>query len=179
MIRCVEKVSRGSLFLFSGGRLEQIEARIRSLVEPIAEELGLEVLKVSLGGGRHSQLLRIIVDRAGGVDSDDLERISRGLSLQMDAADVIAGRYRLEVTSPGLDWPLQEEADFRRYQGEWIRVSFADGRSLEGTNLGPVDGGFRLADAGGGEQTVSMNEVNKVVRAVNWKEVSRKQKKQR
>lgn len=156
-----------------------METRIRSFIEPIAEELGLEVLKVSVGGGRHSQLLRVIVDKAGGVDSDELERVSRGLSLQLDAGEVITGRYRLEVTSPGLDWPLQSEADFRRYQGEWIKADFPDGRSLEGRNLGPSDGGFRLSDAGGKEHQLDISEVNKVVRAVNWKELSRKQKKQR
>ncbi|HXH71511.1 MAG TPA: ribosome maturation factor RimP [Mariprofundaceae bacterium] len=153
-----------------------MEARIRSLVEPIARELGVEVLQVNLGSGGHSQMLRVVIDKRGGVDSDTLERISRGLSLQLDAEDLIAGQYRLEISSPGLSWPLTTAADFARYEGEWVKVMFPDGDSLEGTNLGPVEGGFRLQDADG-EHTFAMAEVAKVTRAINWKAVSGKKKK--
>ncbi|HKI62396.1 MAG TPA: ribosome assembly cofactor RimP [Mariprofundaceae bacterium] len=162
-----------------------MESRIRALLQPIADELGVDVLKVSIGGGEHSQLLRVIVDRVGGVDSDVLERISRGLALQLDADDPISGRYRLEVSSPGLDWELQDAADFRRYQGEWIKVFLIEGGSIEGRNLGPceVSGveGFKLgieaAKAKDNEErSYAMREVAKVIRAINWKEVSRRKK---
>lgn len=153
-----------------------MEARIRSLVEPIARELGVEVLQVNLGSGGHSQLLRVVIDKRGGVDSDTLERISRGLALQLDAEDLIAGQYRLEISSPGLSWPLTSAADFARYEGEWVKVMFPDGGSLEGTNLGPIEDGFRLQDADG-EHEIAMSEVAKVTRAINWKAVSGKKKK--
>jgi ribosome maturation factor RimP len=87
------------------------------------------------------------------------------------------------VTSPGLDWPLETEADFVRHQGEWVKVSFLDGTSCEGRNLGPaeVEGDLcftLLLEAkkakDNTEQLVSMTEVSKVVRAINWKEVSRR-----
>ncbi len=153
-----------------------IDARIRELVEPIAVELGVDVLKVSLGSGGHSQLLRVIVDRTGGVPFEMLERISRGLALQLDAEDVIAGAYRLEVTSPGLDWPLETEADFTRHKGEWIKVAMVDGTSLEGENAG-MDGEFLLMRSDDGrEDRLAMSEVVKVIRAINWKAVSRKKK---
>jgi len=160
-----------------------MEDLIRSLLQPIADEQGVDVLRVQLSGGGRNQVLRVIVDRAGGVDSDVLERISRALALQLDAEDPIAGRYRLEVSSPGLDWPLEDAADFRRYQGEWIKVDLIEGDSIEGRNLGPedVDGepGFRLGiEAGRGreERVFAMRDVAKVVRAINWKDVSRKKK---
>jgi len=154
-------------------------------LQPIADELGVEVLKVSIGGGEHSQLLRITIDRAGGVDSDVLERISRGLALQLDAEDPISGRYRLEISSPGLDWELENAADFKRYQGEWIKVFLHEGGSVEGRNLGPCEvadsEGFKLgieaAKAKDNEErSYAMREVTKVVRAINWKEVSRRKK---
>jgi len=163
-----------------------LESEIESLLLPITDELGLDVLKVSLGGGGRSQLLKVVVDQAGGVGADALARVSRGLALQMDAEDLIKGAYHLEVTSPGLDWPLQTEADFKRYQGEWIKVSFLEGTSWEGRNLGPVvaeedsvtDVHFRLLIEAkkardNREEVISMNEVQKVVRAINWSEVSR------
>jgi len=160
-----------------------VESQIRTLLEPITDELGIEILKISIGGGGHSQLLKVIVDRAGGVSSDELVRVSRGLALQLDAEDLIADAYMLEVTSPGLNWPLETAADFKRYEGEWVKVSFIDRTSQEGRNLGPVeaegDVSFTLLIEAkkakdNREQVVSMSEVSKVVRAINWKDVSRK-----
>jgi ribosome maturation factor RimP len=175
------KVSCGSLFLFF--EVKQLESRIHALLKPITDELGVDILKISLGSGGHSQLLRVIVDKAGGIGADHLARISRGLALQMDVENPIAGRYRLEVTSPGLDWPLETEADFIRHQGEWIKVSFLDGTSKEGKNLGPADAEdglcFTLLPEAkkardNTEQLICMTAVSKVVRAINWKEVSRR-----
>ena len=175
------KVSCGSLFLFF--EVKQLESKIHVLLQPITDELGVDILKISLGSGGHSQLLRVIVDKAGGINAETLTRVSRGLALQLDVENPIAGRYRLEVTSPGLDWPLETEADFVRYQGEWIKVSFLDGTSCEGRNLGPADAEdglcFTLLSEAkkardNTEQLISMKEVNKVVRAINWKEVSRR-----
>jgi len=161
------------------------EAIIESLLQPITNELGVDILKISLGSGDHSKMLRVVVDRAGGIDSDGLERISRGLALQLDAEDMIKGAFRLEVTSPGLDWPLQDEADFRRYQDAWVKVFFIDGSSQEGRNLGPTESEsgvcFMLQiearkSRDNHQMVVDMDEVSKVVRAINWKEVSRKGK---
>jgi len=159
-----------------------LESRIEALLKPITDELGADIIKISLGGGGHNPLLKVIVDKAGGLDSGTLERISRGLALQLDVEDPIKSAFRLEVTSPGLDWPLQSQADFARHQGEWLRVVFMDTDVLEGRNLGPagddsftmqVEGGKREPDR---EVTVAMSTVSKVVRAINWKEVSRARK---
>ncbi|EAU54554.1 ribosome maturation factor RimP [Mariprofundus ferrooxydans] len=156
-----------------------MESKIESLLRPIVDELGVEIIKISLGGGGHNPLLKVVVDKAGGVDSGMLERISRGLALQLDVEDLIKSAFRLEVTTPGLDWPLTTNADFERYRGEWLKVMFADGSSQEGRNLGPVsdhafmllvEGSKRVKDQ---EQVIEMADVNKVVRAINWKEVSR------
>lgn len=162
-----------------------MESVIATLLRPITDELGVDILKISVGGGGHSQLVRVVVDCAGGIDSDRLERTSRALALQLDAEDLFKKAFRLEVTSPGLDWPLQSATDFRRYQNEWINVSFMDGHSQEGKNLGPANTEdetcFRLLVPGrkavnDKEIVVDMAEVHKVVRAINWKEVSRKSK---
>ena len=167
-----------------------MESEIELLLRPITDELGVDVLKVTLGGGGRSQVLKVVVDQAGGIGADSLARISRGLALQLDAEDLIKGVYRLEVTSPGLDWPLETEADFMRYQGEWIKVSLLEGPSWEGRNLGPVERGDgesveeKNADVcftllieakkakDNREEVISMAEVQKVVRAINWTEVS-------
>ncbi len=152
-----------------------VELRIWQLAEPIADELGLDILKVSVGSG-HSQLVRVIVDRAGGVDADTLERMSRGLSLQMDAEDPIQGRYRLEITSPGLDWPLTTRADFERHRDEWLAVHMRDGRTFQGWNRGATDDGFELEDAQGRRLDIRSDDVLKVHRAINWKAIVKRKK---
>lgn len=156
-----------------------MEDRILDMLTPIADEIGVDVLKVSLGGGDHQQLLRVIVDKAGGVPFDNVERISRALSLQLDAEDLIRGRYRLEVSSPGLDWPLQSDADFRRHAGEMLRVCFEDGSNLTGENLGPCEDGVRIRDADGNEHEIATHTAVRIVRIVEWTRISaRKKKKQ-
>ena len=150
-----------------------MESRIRDLVLPIASELGVEVLKVRLGGGGRTRLVQIIVDRRGGVDSDALERISRGVSLQMDAEDLIPGAYRLEVSSPGFDWPLATPEDYARYEGDWLKVDMDDGRSVEGYNRGWDEDAVLLEGADGKDLSVPRQQVVRVVRAINWKDVAR------
>jgi len=159
-----------------------LEAKIEALLKPITDELGVDIIKVSLGSGGHSQLLRVTVDKAGGVNSDALERISRGLALQLDAEDPIKSAFRLEVSTPGLDWPLETSADFERHKGEWLKVLYLEGTAREGRNLGAMDDdSFTMlveADKRGREEelVVTMAEVSKVIRAINWKEVSRARK---
>jgi ribosome maturation factor RimP len=150
-----------------------MEARIVELVTPIARELGVEVLKVRLGGGGRTRLVQITVDRRGGVDSDTLERISRGVALQMDAEDMIPGAYRLEVSSPGFDWPLVTPEDYARYEGDWLKVDMADGHAVEGYNRGWDETFIRLEGVDGKDVSVPRQEAVRVVRAINWKDVAR------
>ncbi len=149
-----------------------LESKVFELVSPIAEELGVDVLKVRMGGAKANQLVQVLVDRKGGVDSDSLARISRGLALQLDVEDLIEGKFRLELSSPGLDWPLTASADFERYKHEWIQVEFEEAESIEGENLGPDQDGFLIQEEGCEPRYFAMSEVKKVMRAVNWKKVS-------
>ncbi|MDX8397818.1 MAG: ribosome assembly cofactor RimP [Mariprofundaceae bacterium] len=147
------------------------EAKILQLVQPIADELSVEVLKVSFGHG--GRLLQVFVDCKGGVIADNLARISRGLALQLDVEDLIEGKYHLEVTTPGFDWPMVTQADFDRYLGDWIRVVRENPPAIEGENLGLEGGLFRLRDVKGEIHQFAQEDVVKVIRAVNWKEVSK------
>ncbi len=141
----------------------RIEARVHALAEPIAADLGVEILAVRFAGGR-TPVVRVILDRPGGVDCDLLEAFSRALSLQLDAENPIAGRYRLEVSSPGLDWPMKEPADFRRHLGERWRLVMRDGRTLSGRGLAAEDGRVRLRTDDGAEREVALAEVARAVR---------------
>jgi ribosome maturation factor RimP len=149
-----------------------LESKVLELLTPIADELGVDVLRVRIGGPGRNQLVQVLVDRKGGVDSDTLARVSRGLALQLDVEDLIQGKFRLELSSPGLEWPLETVADFDRYEGEWIRVTFEEGEAIEGDNLGPDRDGFLVQERGSEPRYFALSEVKKVVRAVDWKRVS-------
>lgn len=156
--------------------MADIETTIKELAEPIVEELGVDFMGVVLSGGRDSRLVRVIVDRKGGVGVEDLRRLSKALSLQLDAEDMFTGKYHLEISSPGLEWPLRTARDFERYENEWLRISFVDGRPvIEGSNLGLDDTGEVLSVETPSERVeVVLSETSKVIRSVNWGKVAKK-----
>jgi len=154
-----------------------IETIIKELAGPIVDELEIDFMGVVLGGGKEMRLVRVVVDKKGGVGVEALRRLSKGLSLQLDAEDLIPGKYNLEISSPGFDWPLITDKDFIRYEGDWLRVMFEDGRPVvEGENIGlDEDGALRVSVTKGkqkGERTIKLEETSKVIRTVNWSKVS-------
>ena len=104
--------------------------RIRALAEPVAERLGLDLVAVEVFGGRGVLMVRLSIDKVGGVGIDECTHFSRALSPVLDVEDPIIVAYTLEVSSPGMERPLQRASDFRRFQGCQIRVRLAgmDGR---------------------------------------------------
>ncbi|MEM8616540.1 MAG: ribosome maturation factor RimP [Pseudomonadota bacterium] len=108
------------------------EERIHSLASPLARDLGLEIVRIRLMGGRRP-LLQIMVEKAGGAGTDveDCASFSRALSPILDAQDPISDAYRLEVSTPGIDRPLTRPGDFGRWIGHLAKVELAmplDGR---------------------------------------------------
>jgi len=95
---------------------------IRGLVAPVADSAGVDLVDVSIKGAGPKQKVRIVVDRKGGIEMDQLTAVSRQVSELLDVADPIAGRFTLEVTSPGVDWPLKRQADFDRVEGRDVLI---------------------------------------------------------
>jgi len=98
--------------------------KIRQFILPIIESNDAELVDVELKGRRGNQLLRIFVDTEGGITLKHCERISREVSDLLDQKDLIDGKYRLEVSSPGIDRPLKTERDFQRNLNRNVRVKF-------------------------------------------------------
>lgn len=94
------------------------------LIDPVAESLGLAVVRVRLMGGTLRRRLQIMAERQ--VDHDisveECARLSRAVSEVLDAADPIAGEYLLEVSSPGIDRPLTRLIDFDLFEGYEARL---------------------------------------------------------
>jgi ribosome maturation factor RimP len=100
---------------------ENIKKEILILANQVADELGIEVVDVELFG-RGKLLLRVVIDREGGVTLGDCESFSRSLEAILDVENPVPGSYTLEVSSPGLDRPLKEIKDFEKSTGKLARL---------------------------------------------------------
>ena len=112
-------------FLFrQGPEAERMKApeRVITLLEPVVEGLGYELVGVEYQPGRGQGMLRLYIDHANGIDVDDCARVSHQVSGVLDVEDPIAGEYLLEVSSPGLDRPIFKTADYDRFVGEMARL---------------------------------------------------------
>ena len=100
-------------------------AALRTMLEPVVESLGFELVDVERSGTGGHALLRIYIDSHGGVTVDDCATVSHQVSAILDVEDPVQGQYTLEVSSPGLDRPLVKPRDFERFMGETIKVKMS------------------------------------------------------
>jgi len=102
-----------------------VAARVAHLAEPVLAQLGFRLVRARLMQ-QNGQTLQIMAERPdGGIDVDDCESISQALSPELDVSDPIAGEYRLEISSPGIDRPLVRVSDFARAIGHEARIELA------------------------------------------------------
>lgn len=102
------------------------------MAEPLASELGLDIVRIRIMGGNRPQL-QIMIEKAGGAPTDveDCAKFSRNLSPILEAEDPITEAYRLEVSTPGIDRPLTRVGDFGRWIGHLVKIELTmplDGR---------------------------------------------------
>jgi ribosome maturation factor RimP len=95
---------------------------IRAIAERVATSESLSLVDVELKGGRSNPLLRVYIDKPGGVSHGDCQLISEQLSAILDVEDPFPGRYVLEVSSPGLDRKLVKPSDFAHFAGRRARL---------------------------------------------------------
>jgi ribosome maturation factor RimP len=101
---------------------ETIKEKVKKCLSPITEEYGLELVDVEFKSSGKRWLLRIYIDKQGGVVLSDCENISRELSSILDVEDFISHPYVLEVSSLGLTRPLKTRQDFIRAKGKKCKV---------------------------------------------------------
>ncbi len=101
----------------------EILEKVTELVKPEIAALGLDLFEIEFKGG----VLRITIDKPQGVGLDDCVAVNRRVGLLLDAEDLISGKYRLEVTSPGLNRKLKSLKDFEYFSGRKARVVTQDG----------------------------------------------------
>ena len=146
--------------------------RVGGLVDPIASDLDLDVYDVERRGGT----IRVTLDaRAGsdtGITLDTLALATRLISRQLDHDDPIAGRYTLEVTSPGLERPLRTPEHFRREVGKEVSVRLREvpsgDRRLRGVLAAADDTGITVLDESQAECRVEYSVIDKARTVFEW-----------
>jgi len=106
---------------------KDLNTKLSLVIQPLLEQHGMELVKLHYYKGPPG-LLRIFIDKSdySGVTLDDCALISREAGILLDVEDLISARYRLEVSSPGLDRPLTRLKDFSRFMGKNARVRYRD-----------------------------------------------------
>lgn len=101
--------------------IQETKQKIKELATQVAEEHGVEIFDIELlGTGKI--LLRVIIDKEGGITLDECEKFSKSLGALLDIEDPIPGSYTLEISSPGLDRPLKNIRDFQISLGKLARI---------------------------------------------------------
>ncbi len=132
------------------------DERVLALVEPVADAMALEVVRVRVMSGKKTTV-QIMAERAdGGMDVEDCAKLSRAVSGVFEDADPVSGEYNLEVSSPGIDRPLTALPHFERWEGFEAKIELdrlVEGRKRFRGVLAGVDEDNVAIDLKGEEDT--------------------------
>lgn len=133
------------------------------------EALGLDLEAVELSTAGKRRMLRVAIDKDGGITMDDIADASRAVSQVLDETGLMGERaYTLEVSSPGVDRPLTLPRHWRRNQGRLVKVTFEAGDPVVGRITGTDDSGAAL-DVEGTERRVEYAEVKRAKVQIEFK----------
>ena len=152
---------------------QALTRRIVELGERVAAEAGVELVEAELRGGGKARLVRVYIDKQGGVTHADCETVSHRLGQLLDDEDVVPGdTYTLEVSSPGVDRKLVRRRDFERVIGQKVRLAFRQPieglKRLEG-KLSGVEGEVLAVEAPSGQVLrIPLEQVQKANLKFEW-----------
>ena len=150
----------------------ELSTRLDGIVRPIVQSLGLELVEIAIFGRGKKGLLRIRIDRDGGIGVEECERVSKLVGHALDAADPIEYAYRLEVSSPGLDRPLKTRDDFIKYRGRLAKITTripVEGERVQVGRLGELDGDvLRLVVSENRETRIALGDIARARLEVEW-----------
>ena len=135
--------------------------RLLELLEPTVTAMGFELADLDAHVGKRG-LLRLYIDRPGGVTLDDCQRVSEQVGAVLDVEDPLPGRYVLEVSSPGFDRRLRTAAHFARFGGEQARIELRDpldGRRNFLGRLAGVEDGVVVLEVDGELKRLPMSDI--------------------
>jgi len=140
--------------------LERIEKKIEEILAPLLEERRMVLVDLELKGAGRRYVLRIFVDKEGGISVNDCADLSEELSYILDVEDPVPGPYILEVSSPGLDRVLKKERELQWARGKKVRILTDSGE--EKGRLGEVQEETLTIDKNGKEIKVNRKDIKKI-----------------
>jgi ribosome maturation factor RimP len=149
-----------------------IADRVAEIAARVAGSEGMELVEVEYRGGPNNRILRIYIDKPGGVTLADCENVSVQVGTILDVEDVVPEHYTLEVSSPGLDRKLLKLSDYERFAGKKARVKLrqpVNGRSnFTGRLVGVEEGQPVLEIEGGGRLRFALEQVAQTRLVMEW-----------
>ncbi|MEV0590921.1 ribosome maturation factor RimP [Nonomuraea cavernae] len=134
---------------------------LMKLLEPVVSAEGLDLEDVTVTQAGKRRLLRVIVDRDGGVSLDDVADVSQAVSTALDEDDAMGDTaYTLEVSSPGVDRPLTEPRHWRRAAKRLVKAELRDGTVLEGRVRSADESGVDL-EIGGADRRIDYQDLTR------------------
>lgn len=151
----------------------EIVDKVTEIVERAGRNEGIEAVEVGLKGSGNARVLRIFIDKPGGVTHADCRNISEYVGTVLDMEDVIpGGRYTLEVSSPGVERKLSHPRDFERFAGQKAKIVLSEpieGHKVwEGTLAGFADGVITLEAAPGESIPIPLTQVARANLKFDW-----------
>ena len=144
--------------------MPEIADKVAREIGNLLTQDGVELVHVEYLRGHRPSMLRVLIDKEGGVTVDDCQRISELISPALDASSLLKSRYILEVSSPGLDRPLTKEEDFVRFAGQPIKVkshvAIGGNYVFQGTLRG-LDGSVLKLDVDGSQVEIPVSDIAK------------------
>lgn len=139
---------------------DERQREIEEVVQPVLLDHGLTLVDLEFRPRRPRGVLRLFVDKPGGVGIDDCQRVSREVGDVLDASALIEEAYDLEVSSPGLDRQLRKDREFLWAAGKRVRCWLAGGEEVRGRLVG-IDGGFLILEQDGRETKLDRASITK------------------
>lgn len=153
----------------STGSTPDITDRLAAVLAAPVQALGLDLEAVDLSKAGKRSVLRVAVDKDGGVDMDDIAGATKAVSAVLDDSDLMGqNAFTLEVTSPGVDRPLTLPRHWRRNLTRLVQVQLIEGEPVLGRIVATDETGATL-DVGGTEQTIAYDAVAKAKIQIEFK----------
>jgi ribosome maturation factor RimP len=140
---------------------------VEALVRPVVESSGLELVEVTFGREEGRKVLRVTVDREGGLDLDTIAQTSEKISRRLDLEGFEAGPYALEVSSPGIERPLRGADDFIRRIGETVKVKTTEPATHQGKLSAADDDGI-VVEADGTQVRIAYADIKAARTVFEW-----------
>lgn len=147
--------------------------KVTEVAERVGAREGIEIVEAEVAGSGPRRVVRIYIDKPGGVSHADCETISEQVGAIFDVEDTIPGSgYTLEVSSPGVERKLRKESDFERFAGQRaklvLRAAVHNSKHHQGTLRGVDNGSVRLELDGGETVLIPLDQVDRANLKFEW-----------